>query len=228
MDKVLIAEDSKSLLMYLTKVLGKYSDKFEVIPVNDGEEAIVVLKEQPISLLITDIQMPKVNGLELLSYVNTHHSYIPCFVMTAFGTSRLKAKLPKDILRFFSKPISVKDLARAILAVLDRNPEQVSLQGGISMVKFLYMIEMDNGSCTFEITSPDRGSGEMYFDKGILIGAEYQNIIGEAAALEMISWESTTFHFKPLTEKKITRRIKTDYKELINNVFGTIEKPEEL
>ena len=101
MDKVLLAEDDIDQLLLLTSKLKKYSDKFEVIPVSDGKEAIDVLKEEQVSLVVTDIQMPRMNGMMVLAYVHTFLPSVPCFVITAYGTSRLREKLPKDILRFF-------------------------------------------------------------------------------------------------------------------------------
>jgi len=67
MNKVLIAEDDRILSKRLSKGLEKYSDKFEIVLVRDGQEAISVLKREPISLLITDIQMPRLNGIILLA-----------------------------------------------------------------------------------------------------------------------------------------------------------------
>ena len=52
MDNVLIAEDDHIHLKRLITVLRKYGDKFEVIPANDGQEAIDILKQQSVSLLV--------------------------------------------------------------------------------------------------------------------------------------------------------------------------------
>jgi len=61
MDKVLIVEDDRIHLKRLTTVLEKHRDKFEVIPAVDGQEAIDILKQGPVSLMVTDIQMPRVD-----------------------------------------------------------------------------------------------------------------------------------------------------------------------
>ena len=118
MHKVLIAEDDIDQLNLITKILGKFKDQFEVVPVSDGKQAIEILKYDRVSLVVTDIQMPRLNGMILLAYVHTYHPSIPCIVITAYGTSRLKSRLPDDLLRFFQKPINVNDLAHAILAAL--------------------------------------------------------------------------------------------------------------
>lgn len=218
MDKVLIAEDDRILLMRLTKALEKYPDKFEVLPAKDGQEAIEILEKQPVSVLVTDIQMPRVNGLALLAYVSRNHPSIPCFVMSAYGTSRMRAKLPKDLLQFFPKPLEVEVLARAIIAVLDGDETQDGLQT-ISIVSFLHMINMEQASCVFEIKSPDKTSGVLYFENGELYDAEYGDLTGEAAALELIHREKTSFGIKFYSDKPVARQILTDINKLIYKVF---------
>ena len=219
MDKVLIAEDDRILLMRLTKALKKHPDKFEVLPAKDGQEAIEILQKQSVSVLVTDIQMPRVNGLALMAYVSRNHPNIPCFVMSAYGTSRMKAKLPEDLLQFFQKPFEIEDLVRAIIAVLDQDATLAGLQA-ISIVSFLHMINMEQVSCVFEIKSPDKTSGVLYFEKGELCDAEYGDLKGEAAALKLIHGEKASFGIKFYPDEPVSRQIFTDIKQLINKAFS--------
>ncbi len=216
MDKVLIVDDDRILLKRLTRGLENYSDKFKAILVKDGKEAIKVLKQQPVSLLVTDIQMPRLNGIILLAYVHTYHPNIPCVVTTAYGTSRLKAKLPKDVLRFIQKPFDIDDLAQVIMVALERNIPREDAQG-ISVVSFLNMIEAEKISCIFDIQSPDKPTGALYFENGVLYDAKCGDISGEAAALELIAKKMSTYQFKDLPQEKLSVQIKTDLHELIRN-----------
>ena len=214
MDKVLIAEDDRIHLMRLVNALGKYSDIFEIVPAKDGQEAIDILQEQQIDVLVTDIQMPRVDGLVLLAYVSGHHPNIPCFVMSAYGTSRMRAKLPKDLLQFFQKPFEIDDLARAILDVLKRDKALDAIQA-ISIESFLHMIVMERASCIFEVKSPDKPTGLLYFDSGELLDAECGDLGGEAAALELITRKPASFGFKFYPDKSVGKRIFTDIDLLI-------------
>lgn len=216
MDKVLIADDDRILLKRLTKGLGKYSDKFKAILVKDGKEAIHVLKHEPVSLLVTDVQMPHLNGIILLAYVHTYHPGIPCIVTSAYGTSRLQAKLPKDVLRFIQKPFDVDALVQVIMAALERKRPCEDAEG-ISIVSFLNMIEAERISCIFEIQSPDKPTGALYFENGFLCDAKCGDISGEAAALELIARKMSTYQFKDLPQEKLSVQIKADLHELIRN-----------
>ena len=219
MDKVLIVEDDRIHLKRLTTVLGKYRDKFEVIPAVDGQEAMDILKQGPVSLMVTDIQMPRVDGLVLLAHVSEYHPNLPCFVMTAYGTPQMKASLPKDLIRFFSKPFDIEELAQAIIAVLEKDFSREALYG-ISLISFLQIIEMEKTSCTFEIESSDQATGMMHFKSGVLYDAACGDLKGEAAALELIPRKMATYRFKFFTKEQITRQIQTTLQDLIQKALG--------
>jgi len=219
MDKVLIVEDDRIHLKRLSTVLGKYRDKFEVIPAVDGQEAIDILKQGPVSLMVTDIQMPRVDGLVLLAHVSEYHPNLPCFVMTAYGTPQMKARLPKDLIRFFNKPFDIEELAQAIIAVLEKDFSREALYG-ISLISFLQIIEMEKTSCTFEIESSNQARGMMHFKGGVLYDAECGDLKGEAAALELIPRKMATYRFKFFSKKHVTRQIQTALQDLIQKALG--------
>jgi len=225
METVLVAEDDTIQRDLLVRAMAKYAQRFQVIAVSDGEKAIQAIQQTPIDLLITDIYMPRINGLVLLAYVNTYHPRIPCFVITAYGTSRLQAKMPRDVLRFFHKPIIPQDLAQAVVLALDRckkeNPEK-----GISVVSFLKLIDMEQMTCRFEVTTSQGQSGFMRFDNGALCDARYGELEGEAAALGLIAAQMGTYRFTSVGDST-SCRIQTDLDQLVRNVFAAkdIETP---
>jgi len=218
MDKILIVEDDRIHLKRMMTILGKHKDKFEVIPANDGKEAIDVLNEQPVSVLVTDIQMPRVDGLVLLAYVNEYYPKLPCVVMTAYGTPQMRAKLPKDLLRFFHKPFDIEDLARAIIDILERSTGDDALHG-ISLESFLHIIEMEQISCMLEIESSAKIPGTMYFKDGMLYDAEFGKLKGEPAALKLIPQKIETFRFRMLPVTDATRRIQMSLTDLFHKAL---------
>jgi YesN/AraC family two-component response regulator len=170
-------------------------------------------------VLVTDIQMPRVDGLVLLAYVNEHHPKLPCLVMTAYGTPQMKAKLPKDLLRFFHKPFDIEDLARAVIDILGQNLSDDAFHG-ISLESFLHIIEMEQISCMLEIESSAKTSGVMFFKDGILYDAECENLKGEPAALKLIPQKIETFRFRVLPVKDGVRRIQTSLTDLFHKALA--------
>lgn len=214
MDQVLIVDDSEMLMNYLEESFARYRDKFTLFFARDGLEAIEILKNETIALLVTDLQMPKIDGLGLLAYTHKYHPNIPCIVMSAHGTPTIKQTLHKDILQFIEKPFTAEALAKAIIAALKRGRPDGSLSG-ISIISFLQMIEMEQKTCLFEVESPGNPKGFFYFKGGELHHAVCGNLKGAEAAIKMIQLESPTINFRKPPARKIPRGIHQNLTGLI-------------
>jgi CheY-like chemotaxis protein len=216
MDKVLIVEDNPDLLKTLKMGLEKYSDKFETIAARDGAEAITALKKIDIAVLVTDIQMPRIDGLSLLAFMKKKRPGIPCIVMSAHGTTQIREKIQKNALKFIEKPFQLDDLVKVIIPALNRDAPGGSLDG-ISIANFMQMIEMEQQTCIFEVEAPEEGKGYFYFEEGVLFDAVYGDIKGVEAALKLIPLEDVKIRFRNVSKgvKKIPRRIKEDLMNVI-------------
>ncbi len=81
---ILVVEDDTMMRELLRKVLEK--DNYRVIEATDGKEALARLKKhRTVSLLISDIKMPKKNGMSLLEEVVNSFPHIKVILITAFG-----------------------------------------------------------------------------------------------------------------------------------------------
>lgn len=214
MKTVLIVDDSVMLINYLEESFHAYEEDFRMISANDGMEAIEILKSESVSLLITDLQMPKIDGLGLLAHVTKHHPTIPCIVMSAHGTPKIIKTIQGDILQFIEKPFTAKKLARTILSVLKRDTPDGSLSG-ISVVTFLQMIEMEQKTCLCEVASPGNTGGFFYFQGGELFHAICGELKGEEAAIKLINMDNCVINFRRPPERKIGRAIKRQLTGLI-------------
>jgi CheY-like chemotaxis protein len=215
MEKVLIAEDDLKLQSFLQIRLQKHKDIFEVIFANDGEEAINILKQKYISLVVTDIVMPKIDGMALLSYINNKYPHIPCIVMTAHPTKGLEERVSNDnFIRLFQKPFELDELTEAILQALEQDIPDGTLKG-ISVSSFLQMIQLEEKTCLLEVYSPGKGKGLFYLKEGIPYDAVYGSLRGEEAAFKIIVMEKTEIRFKNLPRKKVARRINSELTGLI-------------
>ncbi len=214
MDKILIVEDDVKLQKFLQIRLQKYKNEFEVLFADNGVEGIRVLEHKHISLLVTDIHMPKLDGMSLLAYINDKHPHIPCIVMTAHPTQELKEKISDSIFCFFQKPFQFDEFTKAIRQALEEDIPDGSLKG-ISVASFLQMIQLEQKTCLFEVNSSGEGKGIFYFKEGVPYDALYGDLRGEEAAFKIIAMDKAEIRFKNLPRKKITRRIKTELMGLI-------------
>lgn len=217
MDRVLIAEDDLKLQSFLRITLQKYSDKFKTLFAENGEEAINILNQKHISLVVTDIAMPRVDGMALLSHINNKYPHIPCIVMTAHSTAGLEQKLSlsnDNLLRIFQKPFVLEEMTRAITQALEQDIPSGALKG-ISVASFFQMLQLEAKTCLVEVQSSTKKKGVFYFREGNPYDAIINGLKGEAAAFEIIVMENAEIRFLNLPAKKIVRRINADLTGLI-------------
>jgi len=223
MDKVLLVEDDLKFQRILRARLQKYKDKFEIVLANNGTEAIKVLQQSSISVVITDIQMPKVDGLELLAHIKEKHPKIPCFVMTAYGTAKTKETLSKNSLRIFNKPFRIDDLADDVIQALQQDAQGGTLKG-ISVSSFLQLIQMEEKTCFLEITSNGDKKGYFYFKDGVLYDAVCGGLKGEEAAFRLLALDKASIRLKNLSDDKIVRQINMS---LMNLIMESLRRKDE-
>ncbi len=216
MDNILIVDDNQVLIKLITTKLKKYADRFNVITAQNGEEAIDILDKEEISLIVTDLNMPKVDGMQLLIYKNQHYSEIPCIIMTAHSTAKIKKRLQQEVINYIEKKESnyIDELVEAIFKALEKDIPVGTLQG-ISIASFLQMIEMEQKTCLFEVHAPDKPKGVFYFEDGVLYDAVYGSERGVEAAIKMIQLDSLKINFRKHPDKALKRRINVDLIALI-------------
>lgn len=109
--RILVVEDSPPNRMILCHLLQKMG--FEVFESGDGEEALQWLSENTVDTIITDLMMPKVDGLQLLKTLREQDSYknLPIFIVTALGEQEsIQEAHNLKCNGLLHKPISVSEL----------------------------------------------------------------------------------------------------------------------
>ncbi len=107
--RILVVDDEHSIRSFLDIVLKK--DNYEVSCVEDGAKAIELLKKRSFDMVISDLQMPNVTGMELLDYVNKNYPEIIFIVITAFGTTTNAVEaMKKGAYDYIPKPFQVDEI----------------------------------------------------------------------------------------------------------------------
>lgn len=116
--RILCIEDEIEAGLKLVKILSKYYK--EIILAKNGEEALEIyrdsyLKSKPIDLVISDINMPIMDGIELLERVREFDEYLPFIYVTARLDLNVLLKLVKlDIVNYIQKPLDVDELLKTV------------------------------------------------------------------------------------------------------------------
>jgi two-component system, cell cycle response regulator CpdR len=115
--RILLAEDDDSMRGFLERALARAG--YEVIAFPNGAEALDRLKEEPFTLLLTDIVMPRMDGIELARRASELDPELKIMFITGFAavTLNTESAAPKDA-RVLSKPFHLKDLVREVDTLL--------------------------------------------------------------------------------------------------------------
>ncbi|HEV1999186.1 MAG TPA: response regulator [Xanthobacteraceae bacterium] len=117
MHKILLAEDDGDMRRFLEKALANAG--YEVVAFDNGRSAFDRLREEPFELLLTDIVMPEMDGIELARRATEIDPDLKVMFITGFAAVALNAdnKAPKDA-KVLSKPFHLKDLVNEVERLL--------------------------------------------------------------------------------------------------------------
>jgi len=120
--KVLVVDDEMEILLFLKKLLEKHG--FHVETASGGEEALNIFSSEPFDMVITDLNMPRINGLELLTKLKETRPRITVIFMTGYATVKAAVQAIKEgAYDFIEKPFD----PGALLTLLDKCVERQKL-----------------------------------------------------------------------------------------------------
>jgi CheY-like chemotaxis protein len=212
---VLLVDDDTEMIHALKEGFKRYQESFEVLLAEDGLMALESLKQNIISLVVTDLKMPNMDGFELLAHIMEHYPDIPVIIITGYSTPEMEHLAREGgAVGYIAKPFLIENLARQILATLRKESEGGALHN-VSSGMFLQLIEMEQKTCTIRLEEKTSGKkGILFFNEGQLFDARVNNMQGEAAAHEIFSWDAVNLSIQDgcaLRENKI----KSDLQPLI-------------
>jgi len=118
--KILIVEDSPTMRSMITTTLAEFDD-YETVEAGSGFEAMRELPRIKFDLIITDINMPNINGLELVSFVKSHENYrnIPIIIVSTEGSEKDRKKgITLGANEYLVKPFVPEELQSIVKRVL--------------------------------------------------------------------------------------------------------------
>ncbi|MEJ7925895.1 response regulator [Sphingobium sp. AN641] len=108
MVRILLAEDDESMRAYLARALERSG--YEVISVSTGTDAVPLIASDRFDLLLTDIVMPEMDGIELAQHAATAAPDMRIMFITGFAAVTLKAGKAVPQAKILSKPFHLRDL----------------------------------------------------------------------------------------------------------------------
>ncbi|OPL15626.1 MAG: Fis family transcriptional regulator [delta proteobacterium ML8_D] len=192
METILIVDDEKNYLVILEALLAP--EGYEVITEHNPINALRLIKETDFDLVITDMKMPKMDGIELLDEVKKIDPEVPVIIMTAYGTIEMAVEaMKKRAYDYITKPFRNEELKQTVKKALelyrlkkenrrlsealrDRYRYGTIIGKSKEMIKIYEMIEkVSQSKASIMITGPS-GTGKELIAKAIHFNSPRKNM----------------------------------------------------
>ena len=112
---ILLVDDELALLDALKQLLKEHFSGFSILTASDGIMARERLRENPASLVVTNLNMPGMNGLQLLDHIKAHYPGLPVIILTGMHSPE-KSELArrKGAVAYLRKPCKIEELVRTM------------------------------------------------------------------------------------------------------------------
>ncbi|MCK4763536.1 MAG: response regulator [Candidatus Aminicenantes bacterium] len=182
MDKqtILIVDDEKKIVELLKETISKMSNEYQVKAAYNGKEALDVLEKEKIDLVLLDIKMPVMSGVQVLTELHNKKVWLPIIILTAYNVSDIEIKFQEfGIVDYLSKPLDLVMLKSVVGQVL-RNREQKDSITGMSLAAILQVLEMEQRTGVITIRMEDK-NGRIFFRDGRVVDIEAGGLSVEEA-----------------------------------------------
>ncbi len=199
---VLLVDDSMAFLELFGGLCAEFSKgAWQIHTAASADRALASLQERAMDLVVLDIGMPLLDGLQLLGIVNRRYPGLKIAVMTGLASDSKRADaLVNGAELFLEKPVTA-DGIRTVFNMLNDliSWNREGFTGALRQVGLTELIQMEcNGrhSSILEIRNPEM-RGQIYIEAGVVTHAAVGALVGESAFYRLLSFTGGEFQVKP-------------------------------
>ncbi len=221
--RIILVDDEEALAWSLAGRLLKARPTDRIETANDGETALALVQDGPVDLIIADVRMPGMSGIELILASRRLYPKLPVVVMTAFKTADLSNLHGGPFTGFLEKPFEFERLLELVDQALA--PPVVGFSGAISVqtlpdVVQLYILSSATGLLSVRHA---QGEGQLYFDRGSIVHAVTRSARGEEAFYEVMMVSGGDFSMR-MGASAPERSVTTDWQALLMESVRRIDE----
>jgi len=199
--KLLLLDDDQDVLDLYREMFSQLPSKPEIHTVTSGARAMALLEAEPFSLLISDLKMPRMDGLQVLAIVRRKFPQLRTVVLTSIADEQFRARAySMGIDLYLEKPASSKEIAFMLDCVesLLEKEETGGFRGvqSKSMVDLIQLEALSQSSSVLRIMN-GKVEGKIWIEAGEIIDAGTEELNGEQAFRRILSWKTGTFEILP-------------------------------
>lgn len=125
--RILVVDDEARVLFVLRHTLARVIEQYEVETASSGREALQKIAEMDFDLVLTDLRMPDVDGIELSRQLRAHSPHTVIIWMTAFGSYGVAAVAEElGIDSCLDKPVKIDRIREAVRDALERQGQELA------------------------------------------------------------------------------------------------------
>ena len=225
--RILLLDDDPDLLEVYREILGRLPSKPEIHTATSGARALSLLTSEPFSLLLCDLKMPKMDGLQVLTIVRRKFPQLRTAVLTCILDEQFRTRAyAMGIDLFLEKPNSSKEIAfllDCIESLLDR--EQSGGFRGVQSKSLIDIIQLECLSQSSSVLKITQGSveGRIWIQSGEIIDAATEALTGVEAFHRILGWKSGSFEMLPEEPGRV-RTVFSSYQGLLLETVQVIDE----
>jgi len=203
---VLFVDDDPAFLETLAELMATFSQgRWEILTATSASQAFQLLQGRSVDLVVLDVEMQAIDGIQVLSLLNRSHPHLQKAVLTGYATENYRtACLAQGAELFLEKPSSPDGWASvhtALQQLLDFPPER-GFRGVLRRVALPDILQMEclgKSSSVLEVTAGTQ-TGRIYIDQGQIVHAELGDTSGETAFYRLLALPGGHFVVQPFRE----------------------------
>jgi CheY-like chemotaxis protein len=199
--KILLLDDDQDLLDLYRDILSRLPSQPQIYTATSGARAIALLESEPFSLLLSDLSMPKMDGLQVLAIVRRKFPQLRTAVLTAVPDEQFRSRayaIGVDI--YFEKPGTTQEINLFLDCIESLLGQET--QGAFRGVQSKSLVDIIQLECLSQSCSVLRitngvQEGKIWFQNGEVIDAATGDLTGEVAFQKVLSWKTGNFEILP-------------------------------
>jgi len=215
---LLVEDEHSTLRFYMAGLRGL--QEFRLLAAENGREALDLLERNPVDVVVTDLNMPVLDGYGLIAILAERYPSLPVIVITSVQESGLLEKaVALGALRVIPKPPKLSVLMEEIRAAGARPPE--GIVQGLGLASLLQLLNWERQTATLTVRAPG-GVGFLYVKEGHLVHAAFEKLEGLPAAYRILAWDGA--HVEFVNSCRVTATIELAMGEVLMN--AAVERDE--
>jgi CheY-like chemotaxis protein len=206
--KILVLDDDTDWLELSREILSQLPSKPEIRTVSTGMRALALLDSQPFRVLLCDLRMPRMDGLQVLSIVRRRFPELRTVALTGFSDEDFRSRAYALGVDMFWLKTEMQGNLQMYLDCLESllGRDQDGGFRGIQSKNLMDIIQMECLTRSSTVLRITRGSlvAKLWIQGGELTDAEAEGVCGEAAFRRILTWKSGTFENLPAEPNRKT------------------------